>query len=77
MNVKQTVTAHFLSTVKAKSVETLVLTSYAELEHYVKLKHIELFANVPQVYKVIHWCPALKLDVHLALNALVMKNVII
>ena len=70
-------TAHFLSTVKIMSVEILVLTSYAELEHHVKLKHIELFANVPQVCKVIHWCPALRLDVHLALNALPMKNVII
>ena len=59
------------------SVKTHVWPSFAVIEQIVKLRLIELCANVLVACKVTHWFLALKLDVPQALSVIVMKNVII
>ena len=56
------------------SAKTHVWQSFVVIEQIVKLRLIELCANVLVACKVTHWFLALKQDVLQALSVLIMKN---
>ena len=69
--------AHLLNIAKTMNAEIPVLTLFVAVRQIVKLKGIEQYVNVHLDCKATHWFLARKLDALLALNVLMIKNVII